>query len=193
MTVKERNSYENLLLLCPNHHDLIDELEPERFTVDDLMDMKHAHETGRPGDRDWCTDEMAEQFVAKLVLTLGLVLLPVGAEPREPIRSGTAMPDSVLPEERRRMIEERTRDLQPQRPNWAQTEDRSAEWPKGRRRVRDLAAELGMTQRAVLELCAALGIPTRSKDTGLSEPYANMVRRRARRDGLAQENFPART
>ncbi len=43
-----------------------------------------------------------------------------------------------------------------------------------------------MTQRSLLELCDALGVPARGKDTRLSEPYADMVRRRARRDGLAR-------
>jgi len=36
----------------PNHHELIDELEPDRWDVDDLCGMKAAHVHGRPGDRD---------------------------------------------------------------------------------------------------------------------------------------------
>jgi hypothetical protein len=40
MTDQERNGFDNLILLCPNHHQLIDELEPERFTVDVLREMK---------------------------------------------------------------------------------------------------------------------------------------------------------
>jgi hypothetical protein len=66
------------------------------------------------------------------------------------------------------------------------SEDHGPDGPRGPKRVRDLANEMDMTQRALLELCEVLGIPARSKDTRLSEPYADMVRRRARRDGLAR-------
>lgn len=78
MPVDERNDYPNLILLCPNHHELIDELEPERWNVDDLLDMKAAHEGHRPGDREWCTDEAATTFVAKLAVTNGYVVLAAG-------------------------------------------------------------------------------------------------------------------
>jgi hypothetical protein len=169
ITNVERNDYPNLLLLCPNHHELIDELEPERFSVNDLHDMKYAHESHRPGDREWCSDEQAEQFIMKLVVTHSLELLAPGETPREPIRSGSPMPDSVLPEGRNRLAD-----------------DHGPEWPRGPRRVRDLANELGTTQRALLDLCVMLGVPARSKDTKLSEPYADLVRRRARRDGVTR-------
>ena len=175
MTHVERNDYPNLILLCPNHHELVDELEPERWGVDDLYDMKTAHEKDRPGDRDWCTGEMAQQFVLKLALAQGLVLLACGQQPpREPIGSGTP-----LPEQKRSATQEhasppvRGREFEPVNP----------EWPRGPKRVRDLANEVGIPQRALLEL-ETLGIPARGKDTRLSEPYADMVRRRVRRDGL---------
>lgn len=43
---KERDSYENLILLCPTHHTLIDKAEnEERFTVEMLHEMKVEHET----------------------------------------------------------------------------------------------------------------------------------------------------
>ena len=74
MSVEDCNDFPNLILLCPNHHDLIDELEPTRFEVDDLIDMKHAHENHRPGDQKWCTDEMAERFVAKLKQSMEIVI-----------------------------------------------------------------------------------------------------------------------
>jgi len=44
MTDEERNAYDNLILMCPNHHKLIDRLEPERFTVPILQDMKQRAE-----------------------------------------------------------------------------------------------------------------------------------------------------
>ena len=42
---EERDSYENLILLCPNHHALIDKPENESiYSVDVLLKMKIAHE-----------------------------------------------------------------------------------------------------------------------------------------------------
>lgn len=42
---KERDSYENLILLCPNHHTLIDKPENEEaYTVEMLINMKTDHE-----------------------------------------------------------------------------------------------------------------------------------------------------
>lgn len=44
-TDKERDSYENLILLCPNHHTLIDKPENEEtYSVDVLTQMKITHE-----------------------------------------------------------------------------------------------------------------------------------------------------
>lgn len=38
-TEKEIDSFENLILLCPNHHKIIDD-NPEEYTVDRLKQMK---------------------------------------------------------------------------------------------------------------------------------------------------------
>lgn len=164
MTVEECNDFPNLLLLCPNDHHRIDVLERERFGVEDLQSMKHAHETHRPGDQKWCTDELAEKFVAKLVVTLGITLVAPG-EPRR-IRSGDPMPEPSSQQRDRSGVVEVNRD-----------------WPSGPRKVRELAIELGITQREVLELCGELGIRAGGRGSTLSEPYADMVRRRVRRDG----------
>jgi HNH endonuclease len=44
-TQKQRDDYANLLLLCPNHHTLIDKKENEAvYTVPKLLEMKAAHE-----------------------------------------------------------------------------------------------------------------------------------------------------
>lgn len=44
-TDKQRDSYENLILLCPNHHTLIDKPENEEtYSVDVLTQMKINHE-----------------------------------------------------------------------------------------------------------------------------------------------------
>jgi hypothetical protein len=42
-TAAERHGYENLILLCANHHTLIDD-DPEAYTVDRLLKMKADHE-----------------------------------------------------------------------------------------------------------------------------------------------------
>lgn len=170
MQPPELNDYPNLLLLCPTHHKLIDRLEPERWSAEELLDMKRAHEEQRPGDEPWCSSENVERFVVQLVRGSGLLLLEPGEQPpREPIRSGTPPP------------------VQPRRPNWAGLVDdgRDVLWPKGKLRVRDLARELGITQGQVLDVCEALGVPAKSKDTNLAEPYADMVRRRVRRGRYA--------
>jgi hypothetical protein len=44
-TDEQRDSYENLILLCPNHHTLIDKPENEEiYTVYALVEMKISHE-----------------------------------------------------------------------------------------------------------------------------------------------------
>jgi hypothetical protein len=48
----EKNKYENLILLCPNHHEEVDG-EPERFTSQALREMKAQHE-------DWVEKQLAQ-------------------------------------------------------------------------------------------------------------------------------------
>jgi hypothetical protein len=43
MTDKQRSSFENLILLCPNHH--VETNDTEKFTVDSLREMKQRHES----------------------------------------------------------------------------------------------------------------------------------------------------
>lgn len=58
------NCFDNLLLLCPNHHSHIDDLEPERYTVEFLEDMKwrRAAESSTP----WADEQTLGRFVALL-------------------------------------------------------------------------------------------------------------------------------
>ena len=42
-TDEERNSFDNLILLCANHHEQIDQ-NPDQYTVADLKKMKEDHE-----------------------------------------------------------------------------------------------------------------------------------------------------
>ena len=46
MTDEERRDFDNLILLCHNHHDLVDRQEPKRFSVEVLKKMKADHEGG---------------------------------------------------------------------------------------------------------------------------------------------------
>lgn len=41
---KELNSYENLILLCPTHHDMVDQDE-KTYTIEYLKQMKTDHES----------------------------------------------------------------------------------------------------------------------------------------------------
>ncbi len=43
MTDKQRASFENLILLCPNHH--IETNDTEKYTIDSLREMKQKHES----------------------------------------------------------------------------------------------------------------------------------------------------
>lgn len=44
-TPSQRDGYENLILLCPNHHTMIDECENDKkYSVDVLLKWKRAHE-----------------------------------------------------------------------------------------------------------------------------------------------------
>lgn len=44
LSCAERNAYENLILLCPNHHRLIDKIRPADWPADRLLEMKTLHE-----------------------------------------------------------------------------------------------------------------------------------------------------
>jgi translation initiation factor IF-2 len=57
-------------------------------------------------------------------------------------------------------------------------------------RVHELAKELGMTNAEAVELCGKLGVPVKSHSSSLNEAYADMVRRRAEREGLTRPEQP---
>ena len=44
MSKAERNAIENLMLMCPNHHVLIDDLERDQHPPERLLEMKARHE-----------------------------------------------------------------------------------------------------------------------------------------------------
>ena len=57
-------------------------------------------------------------------------------------------------------------------------------------RVHELAKELGMTNAETVDLCGKLGVPVKGHASSLNEAYADMVRRRAERDGLVRDEQP---
>jgi hypothetical protein len=59
-TNKQRHSFDNLILLCSAHHKVVDDDE-SAYTVEDLLNMKHNHESIHEGN--WEIDkEMSEKF-----------------------------------------------------------------------------------------------------------------------------------
>lgn len=57
MTDDQRRAFENLLLVCPNHHRRIDRLEPHKFPPDLLRDWKARHDERCADAKWWTTDE----------------------------------------------------------------------------------------------------------------------------------------
>jgi hypothetical protein len=63
-TDKERHEFENLLLLCPAHHKIVDE-NPDEYTVEELRKIKREHETHHAGGRE-PSDEVVQQLLVQL-------------------------------------------------------------------------------------------------------------------------------
>jgi len=61
-TAKERNAVENLILLCPTHHKLVD-LKPDQFTAESLIAMKN-----NKGQYFGHTETKDDEFYAKRLL-----------------------------------------------------------------------------------------------------------------------------
>jgi hypothetical protein len=65
MTEKERNCYDNLVLLCPNHHKEVDD-QPNTYSVEKLHDIKKNHEK-------WINDSLTEEVISVTFAELGAV------------------------------------------------------------------------------------------------------------------------
>jgi len=89
MTDEERNSVDNLMLLCPNHHRVIDRASPAEWSAERLMEIKLAHESGcdRP---DWADDGQLEHFAS-------LTLSELAAGQPEPSSTGRPTTDAPAP------------------------------------------------------------------------------------------------
>jgi hypothetical protein len=78
VTPKDRNSFENLMLMCPNHHTLIDK-DPNTYTVQVLKEIKRRHEESQH-KRITDITPMAEAFLRETIFNqisvYGLKILP---------------------------------------------------------------------------------------------------------------------
>jgi hypothetical protein len=61
---KERHGFDNLLLLCGDHHKVID-AEPETYTVEKLLEIKRQHEALGAGGPE-PGDDVVSQFLTQL-------------------------------------------------------------------------------------------------------------------------------
>lgn len=73
MTDDERRHFDNIILLCPNHHTLVDKLQPEQHTVELLTQMK-ARAMEQCGGRRWASEAELDHIV---VLALAAYRAPV--------------------------------------------------------------------------------------------------------------------
>ena len=62
--------------------------------------------------------------------------------------------------------------------------------PAKKIRVHELAKELGMTNKEVLDLAEVAGVAAKAPSSSLQEAYADMLRRRAEREGLTRDEQP---
>jgi hypothetical protein len=91
------DAYENLLLLCPTHHTLIDKNNGAGFSVGKLQDMKLTHErrvTERLGADEASRRELSERMVALLLVWEKKMHLELW----EDLPVGLNQPISVLPD-----------------------------------------------------------------------------------------------
>jgi hypothetical protein len=71
MTDNERYAFDNLILLCPTHHVQIDDLEPERFTVEVLTKMKNDAMSGADATSVWArSTDLIDRAVERLIVVM---------------------------------------------------------------------------------------------------------------------------
>jgi formylglycine-generating enzyme required for sulfatase activity len=63
-TDEERHAFENLLLLCPSHHKVVDQ-NPDEYTVERLCEIKVAHEARHAGGAE-PSDEVVQRLLASV-------------------------------------------------------------------------------------------------------------------------------
>ena len=59
-----------------------------------------------------------------------------------------------------------------------------------KKRVHELAKELGLTNKETLDLCGSLGIGVKTHSSSIEDAQADRVRRKAEREGLVRDVQP---
>ena len=72
ISLEDRQGFDNLILLCPNHHRRIDSLEPSQYSVDDLVAMKQRA-INRCEDKTWASDEDLQKFAVAALALAGAI------------------------------------------------------------------------------------------------------------------------
>lgn len=67
---RERNGYDNLILLCPKHHKLIDRLDPDSHSAERLREMKAKSELHGSKSRPWATDAELTRWAILLLASI---------------------------------------------------------------------------------------------------------------------------
>jgi hypothetical protein len=83
MTERDRNEYPNLILLCPNHHTLVDDLEPDVYTAGVLRKMKLDAENNSYADSDWTRNTALIDRAVRQLVVISARLDFLGSLPRE--------------------------------------------------------------------------------------------------------------
>jgi hypothetical protein len=68
MTPEDRRAFENLILLCRNHHNEVDYLEPDRYSVEILREWKARHEERAETPDKWALEERVDEDWFAIVL-----------------------------------------------------------------------------------------------------------------------------
>ena len=71
---RERNSFDNLILFCPIHHDIVDK-RPDKYSVEKLLEIKKAHESSHVKSED-ITDTQAQEILNNIKIDEGSVIIP---------------------------------------------------------------------------------------------------------------------
>lgn len=94
--------FDNLILLCPLHHTRVDDLEPRKYTVEVLEDMKARGLARAEPFEKWTTEVLLDGYVRQLVIQTQLLRI---SEQMLDV-DGTEEMKQVLADEINRMAEQ---------------------------------------------------------------------------------------
>jgi hypothetical protein len=87
LTRKQRDAYDNLILLCPRHHIVVDE-QPNTYSSDDLRRWKAEHER-------WVEDRLREAMPRVTLAELKVVAIAILQSPDDPDDSFVLTPPTA--------------------------------------------------------------------------------------------------